>query len=267
MKTEATSLDEARHRVLEGVLLRLARRPDADGYILRGGMLMRHWFRPVPRAAEDLDLVVSFPFDVDAVARRFQPVLADEAIADGVIFDTEGVRFEAIFLDTGSPGVRVFASGLVGGVEADFHVDLTCGPRPRPGPNFGEYPTASGEYARIWMCRPESIVGQKIQALCHLGMFGWRPKDLNDLRLLLANVPEDDAALREAIGAYMADLGRGGDHARAVFAPSSWWSMKLSSARWLDFVKASRGQNVPRDLASVVETIAGRLAPILEGLP
>ena len=43
--------------------------------------------------------------------------------------------------------------------------------------------------------------------------------------------------------------------------------MKLSSARWLDFVKSSRGQDVPRDLATVVVGVAGRLGPILEGLP
>jgi hypothetical protein len=41
--------------------------------------------------------------------------------------------------------------------------------------------------------------------------------------------------------------------------------MKRSSARWLDFVKSSRGRGVPRDLAAVVAEVAGRLAPILEG--
>src|SRR5262245_37705462 len=127
MKTEPPS-DATRHRLLEGVLLRLARRPDAGEFVVRGGMLMRHWFRPVPRPAEDLDLVASFPFSVEEGARRFLPVLADAAVADGVVFDAERVRVEGIWLATGSPGVRVFASGVAGGVEADFHVDLTFGP-------------------------------------------------------------------------------------------------------------------------------------------
>jgi nucleotidyltransferase AbiEii toxin of type IV toxin-antitoxin system len=266
MKAEATSLDATRHRLLEGVLLRLARRPDAAEFVLRGGILMRHWFRPVRRPAEDLDLVATFPFAVEEAARRFLPVLADGAVADGAAFDNDRVRVEGIWLDTGSPGVRVFASGLAGGAEADFHVDITAGP-PRPAPVFGAIPTACGQAARVWMCRPETIVGQKMQALCHLGMLSWRPKDLNDLRLLLARVPLDDAELRGAIAAYLADLGRTGGDARAVFGPSSWWGMKLSSARWLDFVKASRGQDVPRDLATVVAEVAGRLAPVLEGLP
>jgi hypothetical protein len=98
-------------------------------------------------------------------------------------------------------------------------------------------------------------------------MLSWRPKDLNDLRLLLTRVPTDDAELRRAIAAYLADLGGAGDDARAVFGPSSWWGMKRSSARWLDFVKSSRGQDAPRDVAAVVAEVAARLAPILEGLP
>jgi hypothetical protein len=119
----------------------------------------------------------------------------------------------------------------------------------------------------LWVCRPETIVGQKVQALRHLGMLSWRPKDLNDLRLLLGRVSVDDADLREAIVAYMADLGGTGADARAVFAPSSWWGMKRSSARWLDFVKSSPGQDVPRDLGGIVAEVADRLAPVLEDLP
>ncbi len=266
METKATSLDAIRHRLLEGVLLRLARRPDAGEFVLRGGMLMRHWFRPIPRPAEDLDLVAIFPFAVEEAARLFLPVLADEG-SDGVAFDAGRVRCEGIWLGTGSPGVRVLASGVADGVEADFNVDITFGPHPRPGPVFGAIPTACGEAAQVWMCRPDAIVGQKMQALCRGATLSWRPKDLNDLRLLLAQVPMDAAELPGAITAYLADIGRTVADARAVFGPSSWWGMKLSSARWLDFVKASRGQDVPRDLAEVVAEVVGRLAPILEGLP
>ena len=71
----------------------------------------------------------------------------------------------------------------------------------------------------------------------------------------------------EGMRAYLADVGGIGDDARALFGPASWWGMKLSSARWLDFVKSARGQDVPRNLADVVAEISGRLAPILEDLP
>jgi hypothetical protein len=267
MRTEAPPLDATRHRLLEGVLLRLARRPDAGDFILRGGVLLRHWVRPVPRPAQDLDLVTTAPFGVADATRLFHALFTAQGVEDGVTFDAERARAEAICLDTGSPGVRVFASGHAGGDEVDFHVDVTVGPPPRPAPVFGELPTACGEPARVWMCRPESIVGQKMQALTHLGMLCWRPKDLDDLRLLLERVPIDAGEAAGAVAALFADLGRTADDARAVFGPSSWWGMKRSSARWLDFVKASRRRDVPRDLAAVAAFVAGRLAPVLEALP
>jgi hypothetical protein len=266
MMAAATSPDATRHRLLEGVLLRLARRPDADSFVLRGGMLMRHWFRPVPRPAEDVDLVATFPFSVEEAVRRFLPVLTDGAVADGVAYDVEEARAEGIWLETGSPGVRVFACGTAGGAEAEFHVDITFGPPPRPAPVFGALPTACGE-ARVWMCRPEAVAGHKMQALWHRGVLGWRPKDLNDLRLLLTRVPMEAADLRLSVAAYLADVGGTGADARALFGPASWWGMKLASARWLDFVKATRGQDVPRDLRDVVAAVGARLAPVLEGVP
>ena len=266
MTNPTPSSDAIRHRLLEGVLLRLARRSDAREFVLRGGLLMRHWFRPVPRPAEDLDLVATFPFDIEEAARRFLPVLADGSPSDGVIFDTEAVRYEGIWLETGNPGVRVFASGCHAGVEIDFHVDITFGPYPRPAPVEVILPTAFGEPARVWACRPEAVAGHKVQALFHRGMLGWRPKDLNDLRLLLARVPMDAAELRVAITAYLADVAAAPDDARALFGPGSWWGMKMASARWQDFVRESRPRDVPRELAGVVAGIAGRLAPVLEGV-
>jgi hypothetical protein len=263
----AISHDVTRHRLLEGALLRMARLPEADGFVLRGGMLMRHWFRPLPRPVGDLDLVATFPFGVDEVSRRFLPILADTGVADGVLFDPERSRVEGIWLHTESPGVRVFAGGEADGEEGEFSVDITFTTPLVPAPTFGELPTTRGGPARVWMSRPESVTAQKLQALRYMGMLHWRPKDLNDLRLLLARVPMDEPELLSAIAASFAFRGFTSDDARGLFAPSSWWGMKMSSARWLDFVKAARGLDVPRALTAVVAEVAGRLAPILERLP
>src|SRR5437764_13786560 len=103
MKAEATSPDATRHRLLEGVLLRLARLPDAGGLVLRGGMLLRHWFHPLPRPAGDLDLVATSSFGVEEVTRLFLPLFTAGG-SDGVTFDAERARAEAICLDTGIPG-------------------------------------------------------------------------------------------------------------------------------------------------------------------
>jgi hypothetical protein len=244
------------------VLLRLARRPDAAEFVLRGGMLLRHWFAPLPRPVEDVDLVATFAFDVAGAARRFLPVFSDDTITDGVAFDLDRIRHEGIWLESGTPGVRVFASAEVAGTEVEFHVDITFGPFPRPAPVLAELPTPCGVAARVWACRPEAVAGHKVQALWHRGALGWRPKDLEDLRQLLARVPMDPDDLRAAVFAYVGDVGGTPADARAMFGPESWWGMKMVSARWLDYAD---GRAVPRELAEVVAEVHARLSPILEG--
>src|SRR6201995_2772660 len=98
MNAVDTDQHAIRHRLLEGVLLRLARQPDVGAFVLRGGVLLRHWFKPVPRPAGDLDLIATFPFSVEETERRFLPVLKTD-INDGVTFDLEDARVEGIYLD------------------------------------------------------------------------------------------------------------------------------------------------------------------------
>jgi Nucleotidyl transferase AbiEii toxin, Type IV TA system len=260
------SVEVTRHRIFEGMLLRLARLPDADQFVLRGGMLMRLWFRPVVRRASDLDLVAAFPFSVEETARRFLPLLADRGVDDGVTFDTERVRVEGIWLNTDFPGVRLYASGEVDGIEDEFSVDITFGEPLIPTPEPGEYPTLCGLTARVWMCRPETITGRKLHALMHMGMMHWRAKDLNDLRLLLSRVPMNLDELPGAIAASFTSRGNTAADAQQLFR-RPWWTMKRSSARWQEFARESAGQEVPSDLAGVVAEVAERLNPVLERMP
>ena len=258
-------MTDVRHRLLEGALLRLARLPDPAAFVLRGGMLLRLWFRPVPRPAADLDLVATFPYDVAETARRFLPVLADRGVADGVALDPDRVRVEPIWQETDFPGVRVYATGEADGAADEFHVDFTFGEPLEPVPVAADYPMQHSPLAaRLTVCRPETIVGRKLHAIHHMGMFHWRAKDLNDVRLLLGRVPHDPAALPAAVASSFASRGDPPGAARDLF-DRPWWTMKRSSARWQDFARA-RGRDVPADLAGVVTDVAARLRPVLEDL-
>ena len=255
-----------RHPLLEGVLLRMARLPHVDSFILRGGMLLRHWFRPVPRPAADLDLVADFPFDVDETRRRFTPLLADRGVEDGVTLDAGRFRVEGIWQNTDYPGVRIHATGVADGSEIDFHVDVTFGEPLDPPPTTGEYTMEwSPHVVRLRMCRPETIVGRKLHALFHMGLMHWRAKDLNDLRLLASRVALDPDALPVAIATSFASRGDAPANARTFFA-REWWALKRSAARWHEFARAADDPAVPTNLAQVVAAVATRLGPTLERL-
>src|SRR5690349_16835816 len=120
--SQSPAVQATRHRLLEGALLRLARLPDADRFVLRGGMLLRHWFEPAARPAADLDLVATYDYSVRATARRLLPLLRDRGVGDGVTFDATRFRVEGIWQNTDFPGVRLFGAGEADGAEGDFSV-------------------------------------------------------------------------------------------------------------------------------------------------
>jgi len=258
-------MSETRHRLLEGVLLRIANLPDAGGLALRGGMLLRNWFRPVPRPTPDLDLVAPSPAAAEA-ARGSLSLFTDETIQDGVAFDGGHIQVERIWVHTENPGLRIHVCGRVAGREHHVKVDITGGPPSRPGPILGELPTALGRSARIWMCRPEAVAGQKVQALCHLGMLSWRPKDLDDLRLLFDRVPINPESLKMGVSAYISDMGWTLEEAHYALNDQSWWGSKHAAARWSDFVDSVRGREVPPDLPCVVSEVRRGLASIWESM-
>lgn len=262
MRIRTVSADDVRHRLLEGVLLRLAPVAEDAGYVLRGGMLLRQWFRPLNRVAGDLDLVTPLPFDAHEAGARLLDVLRTATVEDGVSFDFRRGRVDAIALETGNPGARVFLTGTSQMVELDFHVDITGSAPMVPAPEVGDMVCAAGT-ARMRLCRPESVAGQKMQALRHLGETGWRAKDLDDLRLLLSLVPLDAGGVRESVASLFAAIGATAGEARELFAESSWWGTKFASARWGDFAKSPRGRHAPGSLGEVVAEIRGRLGSLM----
>lgn len=256
-------MNDTRHRLLEGVLLRVSQLAEADQFVLRGGMLLRFWFRPLVRPASDLDLVCTSKFDLETAARRLVPLLSNRSVGDGVVLDAKRFRVQGIWLDTPFPGVRLCASATVAGVPDQFTVDVTFGEPLIPRPTWGEYPLPGRQPATIRMCRPETIVGRKLHALWHMGIRHWRPKDLNDVRLLLERMPMSADDLSQSIAASFTSRGDSATEARTIFGSDSWWHWKTSSARWHDFVTKS-GTAAPVGLESVVAEVERRLVPVLE---
>ncbi|MBY0458488.1 MAG: nucleotidyl transferase AbiEii/AbiGii toxin family protein [Gemmataceae bacterium] len=264
MEKIAFQVAQIRHRLMEGVLLRLVRRPEGAEFILRGGLLMRQWFRPVQRAADDLDLIATFPFDIEGAANRILPALADD-VGDGVTFDLDHTRYEGIWLSAHRPGARVFVSGAFGGAEIDFNVDVTFGPHPQPAPAVQTLQTECGRPLAVLACRPESVAGQKVQALLHRGERAWRAKDLSDLAMLFYR-PMNLDDLAQAIAHYLADMGRPAEDARALFGNQSWWHTKFAAARWRDFLNAPRVGGIWGELPVILRSIVENLTPALARL-
>lgn len=251
-----------RHRLLGGFLTRLARHPLAEGFALRGGMFVRHVRPDLPRRAHDVDLVCRLPYEPYVIRQVLSEVLDDRDVDDGVGFDAVNIELVGVWRGPSTPALTLRATGAVGPQLGHLSVDLLFGlplwPEPEPIP----WETSSpGD--RIWMCRPETVIGRKVQVVTELGRQGWRPKDLADLDHLLA-LDLDPHVLRDAIEAAF-ETGRGTlGHAREAFGSTAWWGGALALRRWQHLAPRA-GYAPSRDPLAIAHAVRSRLAPILGG--
>jgi hypothetical protein len=249
---------QARHRLLDGFVRRLAEGSDVDAFALRGGMLVRHWFPESRRPARDADLVCRLPFDLEAMRRVFARTLERDA-ADEVVFEADRFRVDPIQLATPHPGMRLFAVGRASGEFAEVSIDVTFDMPIWPDAVRGRLCLGAGE-APFWLCPSEMLVGRKLQVLAQLGPHRWRPKDLSDVWMILRGSPAPSRCLGEAIERAFA----GHDHASIHdVLGRSFWTERTADVRWSSFAGQLPRGVVPARPAALVEDLRVALRPFL----
>lgn len=259
LRAEATRHGETmaqavRHHLMNGVVERIARTPDAGSFVLRGGLLTRAWVAPAPRPTRDLDYVGDFPFDVEDTRRRLAPALSIE-LPDEVVFDLAHFHTEGIWLDTEFPGVRVTLSLGLGVVDDRLTMDIGFRDPLVPEAVWIEAPWS----VRVRAVRPETQIAWKLHALAEMGP-SFRPKDVADLWLITRHVALDPAALPPAIVAAFESRGFTLDQARTTLT-APHWSTKTARVRWR--TQRPRGPDLPE----LLDDVRARLAPALKELP
>jgi hypothetical protein len=243
------------------VLRRLARTPERESFVLRGGLMMRLWSGPVPRPVEDLDFLGRFPVDAADTVTRLESVLRI-GVEDGFSFGA--LKSEVIWAETAFPGVRVFVETRLPGVDGSFElrIDTGFGDPMDPGPAWTEYDVGEAEAARVLACRPETLLGWKVHGLFERGKGRFRPKDLFDVYLLTRYAPLDVPLLPRAL--RLAFESRGDSLAlmerlmAGEFGRSPW-----SHEKWARY-RHSQPEGRPEALAEVVAAVATALRPTWE---
>jgi hypothetical protein len=245
--------------VMEALLRRLERSPVASEWVLRGGLIMRHYSGPVPRPVEDIDFLALHPFDQASTAARIESI-ARIGIHDDIHFGA--LRSEVIWAETPFPGVRTFlaVNRAPEGAPAELRIDIGFGDPMDPPPAWIDYPTEGGA-VRVLACRPETLLAWKVHGLFERGAGQWRPKDLFDIHLLATHAPLDRAliprALRLAFDSRGDSLALTSRLVAGELGRSPW-----SREKWSRF-RRSRPEGVPEELASVVAEVGAFLRPLV----
>jgi hypothetical protein len=257
----------SRQYIMEGALRRLSTSAQAEAFVLRGGMLTRTWVGPEKRAAEDLDFLCLYPYDVNETVTRLRSVLrSGAAINDSIRFDEESLTGEATWQETDFPGVRINGRALLGQDEYSYRIDCGFNDPLSPPAVWLEYPSllAGQSPARVLACRVETAIGWKLHGLVDYGARRWRPKDLYDLFLLSEHTPlslgELIAAIRTAFVSRETPL----DAALEMLDSAVWWTSDRSQQKWRDFSERAVPCIVAVDLEQAVARVSRFLRPLVE---
>ena len=190
------------HYGLERLLYRLSVSKHAPNFLLKGALLFMLWYDVPQRPTRDADLLGFGPEDIDSVSTVFREVCGI-AVDDGIEFDAASVKATEIRKEAGYGGVRVDMSAKLDGARISLQVDIGFGDVVTPAPEPIDYPVLLDDLPPpILRAYPKyTVVAEKLQALCTLGMANSRMKDYFDLWVLLREGDLDDAELVRAIRA------------------------------------------------------------------
>ena len=193
------------HYGLERLLYRLSVSAHAPNFLLKGALLFSVWYDLPHRPTRDVDLLGYGPDDTDSAITAFREI-SQIVVDDGIKFDAASIKGMEIRKEAGYGGVRIDIQATLDGARISLQVDIGFGDAVTPEPLAISYPILLVDQAapQLRAYPKYTVVAEKFQALCALGMANSRMKDYFDLWVLLRENDLDKVELRRAIEATFA---------------------------------------------------------------
>ena len=190
------------HYGLERLLYRLSVSRHAPNFLLKGALLFKLWYDIPHRPTRDADLLGFGPDDIDSMAAVFRDVCIID-VDDGISFEADSVKTADIRKEAGYGGVRVELRATLDGAKLSLQIDIGFGDVVTPAPEAIVFPVLLDDLPapKLGAYPKYTVVAEKFQALCALGMANSRMKDYFDLWMLLRDRDLDDVELVRAIQA------------------------------------------------------------------
>lgn len=187
---------------LERLLMRLSTSPHASRFLLKGALLFALWYDAPHRPTRDADLLGFGPDDEANLTATFRAIAAMD-LDDGIVFDPESVRADAIREDTTYGGTRITLAARIGSARCALQIDVGFGDAVTPQPQTVVYPTLLKDFqAPTLRAYPVyTVIAEKYHAMVILGQANSRMKDFYDLAVIARRTALDGATLATAISA------------------------------------------------------------------
>ncbi len=133
---------------MERLLARVSISPHADRFLLKGALLFALWYDTPHRPTRDADLLGFGPDDEANLIVTFRDIAAMD-LGDGVVFDPDSVKADAIREDNTYGGTRIRLLARIGSARCALQIDVGFGDAVTPGPQTVAYPTLLGDFPAL----------------------------------------------------------------------------------------------------------------------
>lgn len=190
---------------MERLLARVSMSPHADRFLLKGALLFALWYDTPHRPTRDADLLGFGPDDEASLIATFRDIAAMD-LGDGIVFDPDSVKADAIREDNTYGGTRITLVARIGSARCALQIDVGFGDAITPGPQTVAYPTLLGDFPAptLRVYPVYTVIAEKYQAMVMLGQANSRMKDFFDLAVIARRTELDGATLAAAIAATFA---------------------------------------------------------------
>ena len=185
---------------MERLLARVSTSPHADRFLLKGALLFALWYDTPHRPTRDADLLGFGPDDEANLIATFRDIAVMD-LGDGIVFDPDSVKADAIREDNTYGGTRITLVARIGSARCALQIDVGFGDAVTPGPQTVAYPTLLGDFPAptLRVYPVYTVIAEKYQAMVMLGQANSRMKDFFDLAVIARRTELDGATLAAAI--------------------------------------------------------------------
>ncbi|MDQ3031756.1 MAG: nucleotidyl transferase AbiEii/AbiGii toxin family protein [Myxococcota bacterium] len=247
----------------ERFLYRLSRSEHAARFVLKGATLFTLWRGNPHRATRDLDLLGFGPPAPEAVRAALVDVLELDVEADGLVFDLGSLVVRPIREDQDYGGVRGTFVARLEAARIRMQVDVGFGDAITPRAELTELPTMLDLPApRLRVYPRETVVAEKVEAMCQLGLANSRMKDFYDLAVLSRTFDFDGGILARALRATFANRGTPLPDAPPIALTPEFYGDLAKQTQWRAFVRRANAEDIG-DLTTVLVQVRQFIMPVL----
>jgi len=264
-KAEGRVFDEVLKRyAIERFLYRLSVSKHAPTFVLKGAQLLRAWMASSYRPTQDLDLLGHTENSLENMVLVIRSVCEQDAVADGIVFNSDSVTAQAIKEDADYQGVRVTFVATLGSVRIPLQLDVGFNDIVTPEPVVIVYPVMLDFPApKLRGYTPQTVIAEKLEAMVMLGERNSRMKDFFDLLHLSQNFELAYLDLRDAIQRTFARRNTELPTQVPVLLQSEHPAKEQKQIQWNAFRKKSNLQEAPESFDEVSKVVRAFVEPVL----